>query len=100
MFRRVVVSNEETKGQTFGGIPGVYSTNGALVDYCIATNFSTHPVAVKCEVFTTTGTREYKYAGARPATHLKRSLLLPANRTQSIANALKSKSKGSILNVV
>ena len=44
----------ETKGQTFRGIPGFYSTSG----YTALIFFSAHLVAVKCEVFTITSTRE------------------------------------------
>ena len=40
---------------------------------------SAHLVAVKCEVFTTTSTREIQLC-ARPATRLRRSLLLPEYR--------------------
>ena len=39
----------ETKGQTFRGIPGFYSTSGTT-----AVAFTAHLVAVKCGVFTTT----------------------------------------------
>ena len=39
--------------QTFRGIPGFYSTSGYT-----AMVFSTHLVAVKCEGFTATSTRE------------------------------------------
>ena len=39
----------ETKGQTFRGIPGLFSTSG-VVDYT-AVIFSAHLVAVKCEFF-------------------------------------------------
>ena len=79
----------ETKGQTFRGIPGFYSTSGA-VDYT-AVIFSAHLVAVKCEVFTTTSTRKIQLR-ARPATQLTRSPLLPANRVrQSSAHARRSK---------
>ena len=42
-----------TKGQMFRGIPGVYWTSGYT-----AVIFSAHLVAVKCEIFTTTSTRE------------------------------------------
>ena len=38
---------------TFRGIPGFYSTSGYT-----AVILSAHLVAVKCEVFTTTSTRE------------------------------------------
>ena len=57
----------ETKWQTFRGIPGFYSTSGA-VDYT-AVIFCAHLVAVKCEVFTTTSTREIQLC-TRPATQL------------------------------
>ena len=57
----------ETKWQTFRGIPGFYSTNGA-VDYT-AVIFCAHLVAVKCQVFTATSTREIQLC-ARPATQL------------------------------
>ena len=40
----------ETKGQTFRGTPGFYSTSG-VVDYTAVIS-SAHLVAVKCEVFT------------------------------------------------
>ena len=60
----------ETKWQMFRGIPGFYSTSGA-VDYT-AVIFCAHLVAVKCEVFTTTSTREIQLC-ARPATQLTRS---------------------------
>ena len=63
----------ETKWQTFRGIPGFYSTSGA-VDYT-AVIFCAHLVAVKCEVFTTTSTREIQLC-ARPATQLTCSSLL------------------------
>ena len=53
--------------QTFRGIPGFYSTSGYT-----AVIFSAHLVAVKCEVFTTTSTREIQLY-ARPATQLTRS---------------------------
>ena len=72
----------ETKGQTFGGILGFYSTSGYT-----AVIFSAHLVAVKCEGFTTSSTREIQLC-ARPATQLTRFPLLPANRIhQSIAHA-------------
>ena len=81
----------ETKGQTFRGIPGFYSTSGYT-----AVIFSAHLVAVKCEVFTTTSTREIQLC-ARPATQLTRSPLLPANHVrQSITHARIFKWKGSI----
>ena len=57
----------ETKWQTFRGIPGFYSTSGA-VDYK-AVILCAHLVAVKCEVFTTTSTREIQLC-TRPATQL------------------------------
>ena len=60
----------ETKGQTFRGTPGFYSTSG-VVDYT-AMIFCAHLVAVKCEVFTATSTREIQPC-ARPATQLTRS---------------------------
>ena len=83
------ILSSETKGQTFRGTPGFYSTNGVL-DYT-AVIFSAHLVAVKCEGFTTTSIREIQPC-ARPATQLTRSLLLPANRVrQSIAHAQKFK---------
>ena len=47
---------------TFRGVPGFYSTRGA-VDYT-AVIFSAHLVAVKCEVFATTSTREVSKHGA------------------------------------
>ena len=53
-----------------GGIPGFYSTTGA-VDYT-AVIFCAHLVAVKCEIFTATSTREVQLC-ARPATQLTRS---------------------------
>ena len=43
--------------QTFRGITGFYSTSGYT-----AVVFYTHLVAVKCEGFTATSTREYSYA--------------------------------------
>ena len=65
------------------------------MDYT-AVIFCAHLVAVKCEVFTTTSTREIQLC-ARPATQLMCSTLLPADFTrQSIAHARKSKRKGSI----
>ena len=80
----------ETKGQTFRGIPGFYSTSSYA-----AVIFSAHLVAVKCEVFTTSSTREIQLC-ARPATQLTRSPLLPANHVrQSIAHARIFKWKGS-----
>ena len=85
----------ETKWQTFHGIPGFYSTSGA-VDYT-AVIFFAHLVTVKCEVFTTTSTREIQLC-AWPATQLTCSPLLLADFTcQSIAHARKSKWKGSIV---
>ena len=59
----------EAKGQTFRGIAGFYSTSGVL-DYT-AMIFSAHLVAVKCEVFITTSTRETQLC-ARPATQMTR----------------------------
>ena len=53
--------------QTFRGIPGFYLTNGYT-----AVIFSAHLVAVNCEVFTTTSTREIQLC-SRPATQLTRS---------------------------
>ena len=83
----------ETKWQTFRGIPGFYSTSGA-VGYT-AVIFCAHRVAVKCEVFATTSTREIQLY-ARPATQLTCSPLPPADFTrQSIAHVRKSKWKGS-----
>ena len=83
----------ETKWQTFRGIPGFYSTSGA-VDYT-AVIFCAHLVAMKCEVFTTTSTRGIQLY-ARPATQLTCSPLPPADFTrQSIAHARESKWKGS-----
>ena len=88
-------TSTETKWQTFRGIPGFYSTSGA-VDYT-AVIFSAHLVAVKWEVFTTTSTREIRLC-ARPATQLTRSTLLPANRVcHSIALTRRFKWEGSIL---
>ena len=85
----------ETWEQTSRGIPGFYSTSGA-VDYT-AVVFSVHLVARKCEFFTTTNTMEIELC-ARPATQLTRSPLLPANFTrQSTAHARKCKWKGSIV---
>ena len=49
---------------TFRGIPGFYSTSGYT-----AVILSVHLVAVKCEVFTTTSTREIQLC-VRPATQL------------------------------
>ena len=73
----------ETKGQMFRGIPGFYSTSG-VVDYTVVIFFAPL-VAEKCEVFTTTSTREIQLC-AQPATQLTRSPLLLANRVcQSIA---------------
>ena len=84
----------ETKWQTFRWIPGFYSTSGT-VDY-MAVIFCAHLVDVKCEIFTTTSTREIQLC-ARPATQLTCSHLLPANFTRkSIAHARKSKWKGSM----
>ena len=86
----------ETKWQTFCGIPGFYSTSGA-VDY-MAVIFCAHLVSEKCEVFTTTSTRDIQLC-AWPATQLTCSPLLPADFTrQSIPHAWKSKWKGSIGN--
>ena len=78
--------------QTFRGIPGFHSTSGYT-----AVVFSTHLVAVKCEGFTATSTREYSYAfGQQPSWHVTptagnpadTSPLLPANRfRESIAHA-------------
>ena len=80
----------ETKWQTFRGIPGFYSTSGAVI-------FCSHLVPVKCKVFTTTSTREIQLC-ARPTTQLTCSPLLLADFTcQSIAHARKSKWKGSIV---
>ena len=84
----------ETKWQTSRGIPGFYSTSG-VVDYT-AVIFCAHLVAVKCEFFTTTSTREIQLR-TRPATQLTRSPLLPADFTrQSIAHARKSKWKPNL----
>ena len=60
----------ETKWQTFCGIPGFYSTSGA-VDY-MAVIFCALLVAVKCKVFITTSTREYiRYTlGQQPSWHV------------------------------
>ena len=77
--------------KTFRGISAFYLTSGA-VDYT-AVIFCDHLVAVKCEVFTTTSTREIQLC-ALPATLLTRSTLLPANR-QSTARARRFKWKGS-----
>ena len=55
----------KAEGQMFRGIPGFYSTSGAVI-------FCAHLVAVKCEVFTTTSTREIQLC-AGPATQLTRS---------------------------
>ena len=85
----------ETKWQTFRGIPGFYSTSGAVAYTAVI--FWAHLVAVKCEVFTTTSTREIQLC-ARPATQLTCSPLLAADFTrQSIAHARKSKWKAGIL---
>ena len=82
----------ETKWQMFCGIPGFYSTSGA-VDYT-AVIFCAHLVAMKCKVFTST--REIQLC-TWPATQLMCSPLLPADFTrQSIAHAQNSKWKGSI----
>ena len=86
----------ETKWQMLHGIPDFYLTSGA-VDY-MAVIFCAHLVAVKCEVFTTTSTREIQLC-PRPATQLTCSPLLLADFThQSIAHAQKSKWKGSVDN--
>ena len=72
----------EINRQMFSGIRGFYSTSSYT-----AVIFSAHLVAVKCEVFTTTSTREIQRC-ARPAIQLTRSPLLPANRLcQSVAHA-------------
>ena len=87
--------------QTFRGIPGFYSTSSYT-----AVIFSAHLVAVKCEVFITTGTREIQLR-ARPATQLTRPVppptqthkhthshthTLPANRLpQCVAHARRFK---------
>ena len=65
----------ETKGQMFRGIPGFYSTSG-VVDYTVVIFFAPL-VTEKCEVFTTTSTREIQLC-AQPATQLTRSPLLLA----------------------
>ena len=64
----------------FRGIPGFYSTSGYTAGI-----FSTHLVAVKCEVFTTTSTRKIKLC-ARPATQLTRP---PYFRQIAYANPLR-----------
>ena len=59
--------------QTFHRIPGFYSTSGYT-----AVIFSAHLVAVRCEIFTTTSTREIQLC-TRPGTQLTRSPLLLLN---------------------
>ena len=82
----------ETKGQTFCGIPGFHSTSGT-VDYT-AVIFSTHLVAMKCEIFTTTSIRGTQLC-IQPATQLTHSPLLPANHVcQSTAHAQRLKWQG------
>ena len=78
----------------FRGISGFYSTSVA-VDYT-AVIFCTYLVAMKCEIFTTTSTREIQLCDW-PAAQLICFPLLPADFTrQSIVHARKSKWKGSI----
>ena len=66
--------------RTLRGVPGFYS----ISDYT-AVILSAHLVAVKCEVFTTTSTREVQLC-ARPATHLTRS---PYFRQTAYASPLR-----------
>ena len=69
------------------------------MDYT-AVIFCAHLIAVKCEVFTTTSTREIQLC-ARPATQLTCSPLLPADFTrQSIAHARKFQLNGSMVRSV
>ena len=64
----------ETKGQMFQRIPGFYLTSG--LHGC---DLLTHLVAMKCEVSTTTSTREIQLC-IQAATQLMRSPLFPAKR--------------------
>ena len=74
------------------GIPGFYSTSGAV--HYTAVIFSAHLVAVKWEIFITTNTkvvRKYNFE-LGSAAQLTRSPLLPANRIrQSIAHVQRFK---------
>ena len=73
----------------FHGIPGFYLTRGAVI-------LSTHLVARKCKVFTTTSSREIQLC-TQPANHLTLSPLLTANHVcQSIAHVQRFKWKGSV----
>ena len=62
--------------------------------------FSAYLVAVKCEGFTTTSTREIQLC-AQPATPLMRSPLLPANcEHQDIVRGDLNDSKRGLLNII
>ena len=80
----------KAKGQTFRGIPGFYSTSGA-VDYTEVIFFA-HLVAVKCEVFTTSSARDMYTAMRSTSKPSDAFPLLPANFVrQSIEHVLRFK---------